>query len=73
MARQIPGFGGMHYDKAGRLTVYLKPPAAGAALRSSDVMTSLRAVGNAAVQQRLSRSASVVTKVAKYDYVELQA
>lgn len=73
LARQIPGFGGMHYDKTGKLTVYMKPPAGGAALRSSDVLTSLRAVGNAAVQQRLSKSPTVVTKAAKYDYTELQA
>ena len=67
MARQIPGFGGMYFDKSGKLTVYVKPPAAGAALRSTDVVSSLRAAGNAAVQQRLSKSATVVTKAAKYD------
>ncbi len=73
LAKQIPGFGGMYYDKAGKLTVYLKAPAAGAALRSTDVVGSLRAAGNAAVQRRLAKSAEVVTQVAKYDYNELQA
>ena len=73
LARQVPGFGGMYFDKSGKLTVYVKPPAAGAALRSTDVVSSLRAAGNAAVQPRLSKSTTVVTKAAKYDFTELQA
>ena len=73
LAKQIPGFGGMYYDKAGKLNVYVKPPAAGAALRSTDVVGTLRSAGNAAVQQRLSKSPDVITKAAKYDYNELQA
>jgi hypothetical protein len=75
LAKQIPGFGGMYYDKAGRLTVYMKAQAGGAALRSTDadVVARLRSTGNAAVQRRLSKSANVATKAAKYDYTELQA
>ena len=73
LAKQIPGFGGMYYDKAGRLNVYMKAPAGGAALRSTDVVGTLRATGNAAVQRRLSKSADVVTQTAKYAYTELQA
>ena len=73
LAREVPGFGGMFFDKAGRLNVYVKAPASGAALRSADVVTTLRSAGNAAVQKRLSQSGGVVTKAAKYDYTELQA
>jgi len=73
MARQIPGFGGMYYDKAGKLTVFMKAPAGGAALRSTDVVSRLRAAGNPAVQKRLSKSPTVATRTAKYDYTELQA
>ena len=73
LAKQIPGFGGMYYDKSGRLNVYMKAPAGGAALRSSDLASTLRASGNAAVQRRLSKSADIVTQAAKYDYNELQA
>lgn len=73
LAKQIPGFGGMYYDKAGRLNVYMKPPSGGAALRSTDLAGTLRATGNAAVQRRLSKSPTVVTQAAKYDYNELQA
>ena len=73
LAKQIPGFGGMYYDKSGRLNVYMKAPAGGAALRSSDVASTLRASGSAAVQRRLSKSADLVTQAAKYDYNELQA
>ena len=46
--REIPGFGGMYYDKTGKLTVHMKPPAGRvSALRSADVAGRLRAVGNA--------------------------
>ncbi len=73
LAKQIKGFGGMYYDKTGRLNVYMKASAGGAALRSSDVVGTLRSAGNAAVQRRLSKTATVVTQAAKYDYTELQA
>ncbi len=73
LAKQIPGFGGMYYDKSGRLNVYMKAPAGGAALRSSDLASTLRASGNAAVQRRLGKSSDIVTQAAKYDYNELQA
>jgi hypothetical protein len=73
LAREIPGFGGMYYDKSGKLNVYMKAAAGGAALRSTDVAGRLRSAGGAAMQRRLSKSASVVTKAAKYDYTELQA
>jgi hypothetical protein len=75
LARAIPGFGGMYFDRAGRLTVHLKAPAGSAAtaLRSADVVGRLRATGGAAVQRRLEKVTSVVTKAATYDYTELQA
>jgi hypothetical protein len=73
LSRQIPGFGGMYYDKAGKLNVYVKVPAGAAALRSADVMSRLRSSGNASVQRRLAKNAAVVTKAAKYDFTELQA
>jgi hypothetical protein len=69
LAREVPGFGGMHYDHGGRLSVYLKSqpgPAAG------DLVARLRAAGGRAVQDRLGRSRNVVIQEAKYDYVELQ-
>ena len=73
LAKQIPGFGGMYYDRAGKLNVYMKAPAGSAALRSTDVLGTLRSAGGAAVQRRLGKSGTVVTQAAKYDYNELQA
>src|SRR5688572_16535791 len=49
LAREVPGFGGMHYDNSGRLNVYLKSQP-GAALRAADMVGRLRAVGGPAVQ-----------------------
>lgn len=74
LAKRIPGFGGMYYDRTGRLHVYMKAAPGGAALRSTDVVGTLRSAGNAAVQRRLNKSGgNVVTQAAKYDYNELQA
>jgi hypothetical protein len=75
LAREIPGFGGMYFDRAGRLTVHMKAPAGANATiqRGADVLGRLRARGSAAVQRRLASSTEVVTKAATYDYVELQA
>jgi hypothetical protein len=75
LAREIPGFGGMYFDRAGRLTVHMKAPAGTNATvqRSTEVLGRLRARGSAAVQRRLTSSTEVVTRAATYDYVELQA
>jgi hypothetical protein len=74
LARAIPGFGGMYYDRAGRLTVHMKASSdAAAALRSTDVVGQLRAVATPAVQRKLGKTTDVVTRAAKYDYTELQA
>jgi hypothetical protein len=73
LARQVPGFGGMYYDRAGRLNVYMKAPAGAAALRSTEVMRALRSAGNAGIQKRLGASTTAITQAADYDYIELQA
>jgi hypothetical protein len=73
LARAIPGFAGMYYDRSGKLTVNLKAPAGAAALRASDVVGQLRARGNPGVQQRLNTATAVATKAVQYDYAELQA
>lgn len=71
LARDIPGFGGMYFDKSGKLNVYVKSQA-GAAARGVDMVGRLRAVGDRAVQDRLRRSPNVGIQEAKYDYAELQ-
>ncbi|MBA3555919.1 MAG: hypothetical protein H0W29_14320, partial [Gemmatimonadales bacterium] len=73
LAKQIPGFGGMYYDRTGKLNVYLAGAEAGARARSADVARSLRSLGGAATQRRLKTSATFVTQAAKYDYLQLQA
>ena len=74
LSRAIPGFAGMYYDRAGKLTVNLKSPTGGVtALRSAEVVGRLRAVGSPAVQQRLGTASGVVTKAVQYDFAELQA
>ena len=72
LARQVPGFGGMYYDKAGRLNVYLTKPPAGSAARGGDVASRLRSLGGPATQRRMKSSAGVITQTAKYDYLQLQ-
>ena len=72
LAKQIPGFGGMYYDRSGRLNVYVTKSAAGAAARGPDVVARLRSVGGAAVQRRL-QSAAVTIREAKYDFAQLQS
>ncbi|HTG50230.1 MAG TPA: hypothetical protein VL915_07035 [Gemmatimonadales bacterium] len=70
----IPGFAGMYYDRTGKLTVNMKPPAGRvSALRGTDLAGRLRTAGNAAVQQRLGNASTVVTKAVQYDFAELQA
>ena len=71
IAKQVPGFGGMYYDRSGRLNVYMTKSAAGQAARSADVVARLRSLGGAAVQRRLG-GAAVTTVEAKYDYLQLQ-
>jgi hypothetical protein len=84
LARQIPGFGGMYYDKSGTLNVYMVTPRNGAAaLRREDVATQLRAYGGRAVQSHLMRgnalgaqsaaTASIVVQQGAYDYLQLRA
>jgi hypothetical protein len=73
LAQKMPGFGGMYYDRNGRLHVYVKAPQGADALRSTDVVGELRRQGGPAVQRRLSSGTDVVTVAAKYDYQELQA
>ena len=74
LSRVIPGFAGMYYDRTGKLTVNLKPPAGRvSALRGTDLAGRLRTAGNAAVQQRLGNASTVVTKAVQYDFAELQA
>ena len=69
LARQIPGFGGMYYDKAGKLNIFVKP-VAGA--RSTDVVSQLRTFGGVAMQRRLQRNPAIVVQEAQYDFSELQ-
>lgn len=71
LAVTIPGFGGMYYDKSGKLNVYVKSQA-GVAAKAVDIVGRLRAVGGRAVQDRMRRSPNVVVQEAKYDYLELQ-
>jgi len=71
LAAQVPGFGGMYYDRTGRLNVYVARGQAGAALRSADVVGRLRAAGGADVQRRL-QSSQVTVREASYDYQQLQ-
>ncbi|MBA3345257.1 MAG: hypothetical protein H0T44_08145, partial [Gemmatimonadales bacterium] len=73
LAKEIPGFGGMYYDKSGRLTVQVVKPQAGAAARSPDVVGRLRSVGGATVQRRLAQSGTAIVREAKYDYGQLQS
>jgi hypothetical protein len=74
LARAIPGFAGMYYDRSGKLTVNMKAPAGNVrAPRASDVAGQLRTRGNAMVQQRLDKATTVVIKAVQYDYAELQA
>lgn len=73
LAKQVPGFGGMYYDRTGRLNVYMTGAQAGAGARSTDVARSLRSLGGPAMQRRLKTSATFVTQAAKYDYLQLQA
>jgi hypothetical protein len=73
LARQIPGFGGMYYDRTGKLNVHVKAPAGATPLRSADMLSALRATGGPKVERRLAKNAPVVTKAAKYDFTELQA
>ena len=74
LSRVIPGFAGMYYDRTGKLTVNMKPPAGRvSALRGTDLAGRLRTAGNAAVQQRLGNASTVVTKAVQYDFAELQA
>jgi hypothetical protein len=72
LAQRVPGFGGMYFDRSGRLTVHMKAAPGAATLRSSDVAGELRRAGGAAVQRRLASGVQVVTVAAKYDYGELQ-
>jgi hypothetical protein len=71
LARQIPGFGGMYFDKAGKLNVYLK--AQRGAARAAEVAGRLRSVAGATVQTRLRRDPTIVTVAAAYDFNELLA
>nr|MBA3521931.1 hypothetical protein [Gemmatimonadales bacterium] len=73
LAKEIPGFGGMYYDKSGILTVQVVKPQAGAAARSPDVVGRLRSVGGATVQRRLAQSGAATVREAKYDYGQLQS
>jgi len=70
LSRQIPGFGGMYFDRTGRLNVFVK--AQGGAAITADVAGRLRSVGGAAVQTRLRRDPTIVTVAAAYDFNELQ-
>jgi hypothetical protein len=72
LAKQVPGFGGMYYDRSGRLNIYVTRAQGGAAARSADVTGRLRTFGGAAVQRRL-RSAAVTIREAKYDFAQLQS
>jgi hypothetical protein len=72
LARGIPGFGGMYYDRSGRLNVYITRTQGGAAARSADVTGRLRALGGAGVRHRL-QSAAVTIREAQYDYAQLQS
>lgn len=69
LAREIPGFGGMYYDRAGKLNVYATKSLATA--RGVDVTGRLRALGGTAVQRGL-RGGAVTMREAKYDYLQLQ-
>ena len=85
LARQIPGFGGMYYDKSGTLNVYMTAQRKGAAtLRAQDLATQLRTFGGLAVQSHLLRAnalggrapingAAVVVQPAAYDFLQLRA
>jgi hypothetical protein len=73
LSRQIPGFGGMYYDRTGKLNVHVKTPAGATPLRSADMLGALRTAGGTKVERRLAKNAPVVTKAAKYDFTELQA
>jgi hypothetical protein len=74
LARAIPGFAGMYYDRSGKLTVNMKAQAGSLRAPSAgDVAGRLRTLGNAMVQQRLDKASTVVTKSVQYDYAELQA
>lgn len=70
LAREIPGFGGMYYDRAGKLNVYVTK--AQVAARGVDMTGRLRSVGGAAVQRGL-QSGPVTMREAKYDYLQLQS
>jgi len=69
LAREIPGFGGMYYDRAGKLNVYATKSLATA--RGADLTGRLRSLGGTAVQRGL-RSGAVTMREAKYDYLQLQ-
>ena len=85
LARQIPGFGGMYYDKSGTLNVYMTSARSGAAtMRTQDLATQLRTFGGPAVQSHLLRanalggrasinSAAMVVQPAAYDFLQLRA
>ncbi|MGH7514475.1 MAG: hypothetical protein ACREOQ_16305 [Gemmatimonadales bacterium] len=71
LAKQIPGFGGMYYDRTGKLTVYMKPAAAGLRQAAPDVLARLRSLGSPSVQGRLGQATAAATLDAKYDFTEL--
>jgi hypothetical protein len=71
LARQMPGFGGMYFDRAGRLTVAMKPGAAGFRQAAADVLGQLRSLGSTSLRGRLSQAAAPAMMDAQYDFGQL--
>jgi hypothetical protein len=72
LAKQMPGFGGMYYDRTGKLTVYMKRSPAALRQSATDVVGRLRSLGSPTLQSRLGRTAAAAAVAdAKYDFTEL--
>lgn len=71
LAKEIPGFGGMFYDRAGKLNVYMKPGPTGLRQAAPDVLARLRTVGSSRMQSKLSQASAATTLDATYDFNEL--
>jgi hypothetical protein len=71
LAKQVPGFGGMYYDRSGKLIVAMKPGPGGARRAATDVLGQLRTLGSPTLQSRLGQAAAATTVDAKFDFAEL--
>jgi hypothetical protein len=73
LATQMPGFGGMYYDRTGKLTVYMKAAPSGVRQAAPDVVGRLRSLGSPTLQSRLGQTAAATVATAKYDFTQLMS